>query len=434
MLTKIHLVASIIFLFFLFGSCSSEYYPTKELPITIIGFGEFNNRKLPSELIDILTAFKTTDSTEQFILTPRTELIFYSYRMKMVTIAIPPTNPEKVQGYLGSKGKKNLKKETDKEREFFDNYLLELDPSNFQNDNGNTIDSICKLIAEPYVKDTVFVYMTSPKSPKEVTYCGRKYKILHSPINLQSAILNLSSSKNGSIQLLNRYIVLYNPPISNDSIEDPDLAYNEFLSWKSKSNRTLNEIESYLKSLELRFKNDYRFTLDRLIARTRGDIKQSDFYLLVQAVIKAVYQGKTEELLKMLSSIKTIKVPPQVVKIIKNKTPEKLVTIVNPIQNITPDFTLSFNKLSLEQQINFLSNEKYSLDARERCSDIIINKFISPQVNVLIYSNSDKLLSTESIDSYLYKVRLTRNYTVLVQNTETENGKITKLKVKEIYN
>ncbi len=207
---------------------------------------------------------------------------------------------------------------------------------------------------------------------------------------------------------------------ANTAKINADQAYNLFLQWKKDSVRTTGEIDIYIRKLESEYPNDYRFTLEKLKNLTQGgqqEVKKGNEWIVLQLIEKLIREGKADEIRKILEGI-GVKPP-----VIKPPPPPK------PVE---PKIYISFQGLSLEEQLNLIAKPSYSSDTRRKFKEIIITKFISPSSLVIIQAeNSDKEGAQQSINDYLDKLRFTDHYQINVVSKSPDAGRINELTITE---
>ncbi len=213
-----------------------------------------------------------------------------------------------------------------------------------------------------------------------------------------------------------------------DSIS-ADTAIVKFYSWKNEKQRNNSEIDSTLQSLEHQYPNDYRFTVERLKLRNEGgQIKESDEYLLLLAVEKAIKEGKAKDLLAIINNMNLPK-----------KTKEKVAQTITknppPGPPINPDKAVSFRKLPIEGKLSTIADASYTPKDRKQFKDITLEYFESQNSQVTIASNDSSMItSVNTINDYLDKLRFSKNYKIKVVLVENGSAsKISSIRLIETY-
>lgn len=217
--------------------------------------------------------------------------------------------------------------------------------------------------------------------------------------------------------------------ITNDSIS-ADSALTKFYVWRNERQRNASEIDSTLQGLERQYPNDYRFTIERLrLKNDSGEINESDEYLLLLAVEKAIKEGKASELLAL---IKKMNLPKKTKEKAKRSIGEKQV-IKAPV--LPPDKAISFRKSKIEVKLSILADANYNSRDRKLFMDITLGDFENPDSRVSIESSDTSMtVSIKSIEDYLNQLRFSKNYKVKVLSFERgHTGKIASIKVSESY-
>lgn len=202
-----------------------------------------------------------------------------------------------------------------------------------------------------------------------------------------------------------------------------DKALSSYLIWKRDSIRTFAEIDSCIRKLEIEYPNDYRFTLEKLKNLTQDgneQLKKGSEWIILQLIEKAINEGKADSVRKILESWrrKPVIVKPGLKKVSTTQ--------------IDPKVYISFQSISLQEQLNKIASPNFSDELRKRFKGIILHEFTNSNSIVIVQSvNSGKEGYSQSVNEYLDKLRFTNHYRIVVVQSKNENGKISELTVTE---
>ena len=237
---------------------------------------------------------------------------------------------------------------------------------------------------------------------------------------------------NGKFDIRNKIIILLDDNYDNspkDSIS-AETALGQFHNWVNKNVKSPGIRDSALQKLEKKYPKDYRFTLERLKIKTEsGELKQSDEYLLLLVVEKAINEGKAPELLAIINKMN---LPKETKEKAQEGIIKKPVVIVN---TLTPDKAISFRKQKIDAKLINLADASYTQKERKLFKDITLEDFENGDVKVIVESSdSSGMTAVKSIDDYLNQLRFSKDYKIKVVSVENgSTGKISAIKVIETY-